>query len=318
MNQLESLKKNTLISIDSADIKFINKYNPQDATTNPSLILQVIYLKKYSNIFFDALLYANKKGGNLNNKLSNASDKILVNIGVEILKKIPGYISTEIDARLSFNTDLSVLKALKLIKMYKEEGIHRERILIKLAATWEGIKAAEILEKKGIKCNLTLLFSFAQAVACAESNVFLISPFVGRIYDWFNKNNLLKNYSENLDPGVVAVKKIFKYYKKYDYKTIIMGASFRNLKQILSLSGCDRLTISPFFLNLLSLSSGYVKRNLFCNNIKKEKNTNKKLSESEFRWKHNKDIMAVEKLSEGILQFGKDQIQLEKILLKNI
>ncbi|WP_343190364.1 transaldolase [Buchnera aphidicola (Mollitrichosiphum nigrofasciatum)] len=316
MNMLKSLQKITSISIDTGDINIIKKYNAQDATTNPSLILNAVNSPYYKSLVLNAISYAKKKGGNDVNKLSNASDKLLINVCMEILKIIPGYVSIEIDARCSFNTELSVIKALKLISMLKENGVNCSRILIKLAATWECIKASEILQKEGIKCNLTLLFSFAQAVACAESNVFLISPFIGRIYDWFCKNKLFNLSSKELDPGVLAVQKIYKYYKKNNYKTIIMGASFRNIQQILNLAGCDKLTISPMLMDELQSKSDIVVRKLSKNYTNNNKSIIKNLSESEFRWIHNNDPMAVEKLSEGIRQFGADQIQLENFLFK--
>ncbi|WII23742.1 transaldolase [Buchnera aphidicola] len=317
MNQLEQLKNYTKVVVDSGDINNIEKYKPHDATTNPSLILKVIKMPEYQYLLKDAINYAHKKGGNKTQKIINATDKIIVSIGIEILNKIPGFISSEVDSRLSFNTEESILKAHKIIEMYEQEyGIPRSKILIKLASTWECIKAAQFLEKDNIKCNLTLLFSFAQARACAESNVFLISPFVGRIYDWYKSKYPEIIYNSSNDPGVKSVKKIYEYYKKYSYNTIIMGASFRNVDQILELSGCDRLTISPELLGFLQCNT----KKIFC----KLKKPNKKyqhpkhrLSESEFRWLHNQDAMAVEKLSEGIRQFSLDQDILEKIVLKN-
>ncbi|MBZ2279055.1 transaldolase, partial [Buchnera aphidicola] len=243
MNQLEQLKQFTIIVADTSDIESIHEYKPEDATTNPALILKAVKLKKNQYFIDQALEYAKKKGGLYENKIINACDKILVDIGVEILKYIPGYISSEVDARLSFSTEKSILKAKKLIRMYEEMGISRKRILIKLAATWECIKALEELKKDNIFCNLTLIFSFAQARACAESGAFLISPFVGRIYDWYLSQGLKPSDLYAEDPGVLSVRQIYHYYKKHSYKTIIMGASFRNTHQIVQLSGCDRLTI---------------------------------------------------------------------------
>ncbi|QCI27075.1 transaldolase [Buchnera aphidicola] len=312
MNQLNELKKITTIVADTGDVNEIKKYEPIDATTNPSLILQTMNISAYHNLIIDAVNYGKKIGNFIKDKITHASDKILVNIGKEILKYIPGKVSSEIDSRLSFNTELCILKAKKIINMYEDLGISRSRILIKLASTWECIQAAKELQKDDIHCNLTLLFSFAQAKACAESNVFLISPFVGRIYDWYYQNKLIKNYNSSTDPGVVSLKKIYKYYKQYGYKTIIMGASFRNIEQILELSGCDYLTISPIFLKQLKNNVGKVIRKLIPETIiKKPKYI---LNESEFRWEHNQDRMAVEKLSEGIRQFSNDQEKLEKIL----
>lgn len=316
MNQLDALKKFTTIVADTSDINSICKYKPEDATTNPSLILQAA--SSFSNrCFIDkAIKYAKKKGGSYQDKIVNASDKILVDFGIEILKHIPGYISSEVDARLSFNRDKCILKAHKLINLYEEQGISRRRVLIKLAATWECIKAAEELKKNNILCNLTLLFSFAQARACAESNVFLISPFVGRIYDWYVSQNLILKSSTEKDPGVISVCKIYDYYKKYDYKTIIMGASFRNVQQILHLAGCDRLTISPILLKELEDNTEKLDRKLIPPVVFLDPPA--QLSEEEFRWDHNQDPMAVEKLSEGIRNFGKDQLCLERILSKQI
>ncbi|AWH90671.1 transaldolase [Buchnera aphidicola (Melanaphis sacchari)] len=316
MNQLEALKKFTTIVADTSDIESICKYKPSDATTNPSLILSAVSSKSYNKFLNRAVSYAKKKGGSRKDKITNASDKILVDIGVEILKNIPGYISSEVDARLSFNKEKCILKAKKIINMYEKKGIPRNRVLIKLASTWECIKAAEELKKENISCNLTLLFSFAQARACAESNVFLISPFVGRIYDWHVSHHSGSKLSFEIDPGVLSVHKIYNYYKKHNYKTIIMGASFRNVEQILALSGCDRLTISPFLLNKLESSSKELTRQLTppSNFVKPPL----PLSEENFRWEHNQDEMAVNKLSEGIRNFGKDQVCLENIFSKLI
>ncbi|CAL4319028.1 Transaldolase A [Buchnera aphidicola (Protaphis terricola)] len=316
MNQLDLLKKFTKIVADTSDIDSIRKYKPEDATTNPSLILQALNLDANQYFINKAIRYAKKKGGLNQDKLINASDKVLVDLGIEILKYIPGYISSEVDARLSFNQEKCILKAKKIINMYEEEGISRKRVLIKLASTWECIKAAEELQKDGIFCNLTLLFSFAQARACAEANVFLISPFVGRIYDWYKSQNLISNLSFDKDPGVISVYKIYEFYKKHNYKTIIMGASFRNIQQILSLSGCDRLTISPILLKKLALNNEIFDRKLIPPN--KFKVPPIPLTEDEFRWEHNQDEMAVHKLSEGIRNFGKDQILLEKIFSRLI
>ncbi|AYN24417.1 transaldolase [Buchnera aphidicola] len=310
MNQLNALKKFTTIVADTSDIESICKYKPEDATTNPSLILKAVSSSFNKKFIDQAIEYARKKGGSQNCKIVNASDKILVDLGVEILKHIPGYISSEVDARLSFNKEKCILKANKIINMYEEKGISRNRVLIKLAATWECIKAAEELKKNNISCNLTLLFSFAQARACAESNVFLISPFVGRIYDWYVSQNLISKYSSDQDPGVLSVRKIYDFYKKYSYKTIIMGASFRNIEQILSLAGCDRLTVSPALLKELESSNKKLNRKLFPPTS--YLNPPIPLTEEEFRWEHNQDEMAVQKLSEGIRNFGKDQLFLEK------
>ncbi|AEH39650.1 transaldolase A [Buchnera aphidicola (Cinara tujafilina)] len=319
MNQLEVLKKFTTIVVDSADIHLVHKYKPSDATTNPSIILNNVLSNKYNNIIEKSILYSKKLGGSLEKKVINALDMISVRFGCEILKFIPGYISTEIDAELSFNTDLCIQKSIKIIKLYNILGVDKSRILIKLAATWEGIQAAKYLRKIGILCNLTLLFSFAQAQACADAKVFLISPFVGRIYDWYSKNqNNNDPYIASKDPGVIAIKNIFYHYKKFGYKTIIMGASFRKIEQIIELAGCDKLTISPILLDQLKKCTIQINRKLnyqLNNNVITKPNA---LSESEFRWLHNKNLMAVEKLAEGINQFYLDKKISNFFIKKNI
>ncbi|MBK4772593.1 MAG: transaldolase [Pantoea sp. Morm] len=312
MNQLDALKQFTTVVADSGDIESIRHYHPEDATTNPSLILKAAGLDAYKHLIDDAIEYAKKQGGSKETQIINASDKVAINLGMEILKSVPGRVSTEVDARLSFDRGMCVTKAEKLVRLYEENGIDRSRILIKLASTWEGIKAAEELEKNGINCNLTLLFSFAQARACAEAGVFLISPFVGRIYDWYNTRKPLDPYVVDEDPGVKSVRRIYDYYKKHRYNTVIMGASFRKVEQIVALAGCDRLTISPNLLEELANSEAPVERKL-------EPSTEgfhqpAPLSEAEFRWEHNQDAMAVEKLSEGIRQFAVDQQKLEDVL----
>lgn len=312
MNQLEGLKQFTTVVVDSGDIESIRHYTPQDATTNPSLILKAASLTAYQQLFQDALSYARKKGGTHETQIINASDKLAVNIGVEILKSVPGRVSTEVDARLSFDRGMYVAKARKLVTLYQEQGIDKSRILIKLASTWEGIKAAEELEKEGINCNLTLLFSFAQARACAEAGVYLISPFVGRIYDWYNQRKPLEPYVVDEDPGVVSVRKIYDYYKQHRYQTVVMGASFRKVEQILALAGCDRLTISPDLLEELYKGDERIERKLSPSTESFHQPA--PLSESEFRWEHNQDAMAVDKLAEGIRQFAVDQHSLEDIL----
>ncbi|EIB97999.1 MULTISPECIES: transaldolase [Pantoea] len=312
MNQLEALKQFTTVVADSGDIESIRHYHPEDATTNPSLILKASGLEGYKHLMDDAIEYAKKQGGSKETQIINASDKVAINLGMEILKSIPGRVSTEVDARLSFDRGMCVTKAEKLIRMYEEQGIDRSRVLIKLASTWEGIRAAEELEKNGIHCNLTLLFSFAQARACAEAGVFLISPFVGRIYDWYNSRKPMEPYVADEDPGVKSVRRIYDYYKKHRYSTIIMGASFRKVEQIVALAGCDRLTLSPNLLEELQNSDAPLERKL-------EPSTEgfhqpSPLSEAEFRWEHNQDPMAVEKLSDGIRQFAVDQQKLEDVL----
>lgn len=314
MNQLDALKKITIVVVDSGDIESIKKYNAHDATTNPSLILNSVYSKKYEYIIDDSILYAKKKGGSFQNKIINASDMISVRFGCEILKHIPGYISTEVDARISFDKHACIAKAKKIIELYQENNIDSSRVLIKLASTWEGIQAAKHLKKNNIASNLTLLFSFAQAKACADADVFLISPFVGRISDWYKNNNPTQKYSVVNDPGVIAVKNIYQYYKQYGYNTIIMAASFRTIEQVIALSGCDRITISPVLLSLLKNNKNSINRQLDIKNIKVITRKPDILTESEFRFLHNNDKMAVEKLSEGIRQFSYDQQLLEKFI----
>lgn len=312
MNQLDALKQFTTVVADSGDIESIRNYHPEDATTNPSLILKASGLQSYQHLIENAVSYAKKQGGNKETQIINASDKIAINLGMEILKSVPGRVSTEVDARLSFDRGMCVTKAEKLVRIYEEQGINRSRILIKLASTWEGIRAAEELEKNGIHCNLTLLFSFAQARACAEAGVFLISPFVGRIYDWYNSRKPLEPYHAEDDPGVKSVCTIYDYYKKHRYNTIIMGASFRKVEQILALAGCDRLTISPELLKTLQSSDAPVERKLIPSTQGFHQPA--PLSEAEFRWLHNQDAMAVDKLSDGIRQFAADQQKLETML----
>lgn len=312
MNQLDALKKLTTVVADSGDIESIRHFEPQDATTNPSLILKAAGLSQYQGLIKDALDYARKQGGNKEAQVINASDRLAVNIGLEILKSVPGRISTEVDARMSFDSKLCVEKARKLIGMYKEKGVDKSRILIKLASTWEGIKAAEQLEKEGINCNLTLLFSFAQARACAEADVYLISPFVGRIYDWYKAREPDAEYNVEKDPGVKSVRDIYEYYKSHGYQTVIMGASFRKVEQILALAGCDRLTISPNLLEELKASNQPVERKL--QPSAKGLHKPAPLTEAAFRWEHNQDPMAVEKLAEGIRAFAVDQQKLEDML----
>ncbi|RPH30159.1 transaldolase [Buttiauxella warmboldiae] len=314
MNQLEQLKQFTTVVADSGDIEAIAHFKPQDATTNPSLILKAAALPQYQPLIDDALQYALRQGGSQEACLSNAGDKLAVNIGVELLKKVPGRVSTEVDARLSFDRGLCVAKARKLIRLYQQQGIDKSRILIKLAATWQGIKAAEVLEKEGINCNLTLLFSFAQARACAEAGVFLISPFVGRIDDWYQAHNPQRNEDVDSDPGVASVRKIYFYYKTHRYPTVIMGASFRRVEQVLALAGCDRLTISPPLLKELSEQQGTVVRRLEPGNS--VENRPQPLTESEFYWQHHQDPMAVDKLAEGIRLFARDQEKLEAMLVE--
>lgn len=325
-NALNCIKKHTKIVADTGDFMAIEKFHPQDATTNPSLLLSASQLPVYQHLLEDAITFASKKPNN--EQLSWAMDKLMVNFGMEILKIIPGRVSTEVDARLSFDTTGTIEKARRIINIYKEHGISKERILIKIASTWEGIQAAKILEEQdGIHCNLTLLFSFPQAVACAEAHVTLISPFVGRILDWYKKNNSndAKMYDEHpeKDPGVLSVKQIYQYYKKFDYSTIVMGASFRNTGEIIQLAGCDYLTISPVLLAELEAiqvsDDSSIQPKLTIKESKMISNLDRiHLDEKTFRWELNQDAMATEKLAEGIRKFSEDTIKLESILCQKL
>ena len=310
--QLDSLRQMTVVVADTGDIDAIKKYQPQDATTNPSLILSASALPQYAPLIDEAVAYAKAQSNDKAQQLIDAEDKLAVNIGLEILKIVPGRISTEVDARLSYNTQATVEKARKLIALYNAAGISNDRILIKIASTWQGIRAAEILEKEGINCNLTLLFSEAQARACAEAGVYLISPFVGRILDWYKANSDKKEYAPAEDPGVISVTKIYNYYKEYGYNTVVMGASFRNVGEITELAGCDRLTIAPALLKELQENSTALIRKLEYKGEVKAKP--QPLTEAEFYWQHNSDAMAVEKLADGIRKFAVDQEKLETML----
>ncbi|MDU2245123.1 transaldolase [Haemophilus sp. 27098_8_127] len=310
--QLDSLRSMTVVVADTGDIDAIKKYQPQDATTNPSLILSASALPQYAPLIDEAIAYAKAQSADKAQQLIDAEDKLAVNIGLEILKIVPGRISTEVDARLSYDTQATVEKARKLIALYNAAGISNDRILIKIASTWQGIRAAEILEKEGINCNLTLLFSEAQARACAEAGVYLISPFVGRILDWYKANTDKKEYAPAEDPGVISVTKIYNYYKEYGYKTVVMGASFRNVGEIIELAGCDRLTIAPALLKELQENTTPLVRKLEYKGEVKAKP--QPLTEAEFYWQHNSDAMAVEKLADGIRKFAVDQEKLEAML----
>lgn len=311
-NQLASLRDMTTVVADTGDIEAIRKYQPVDATTNPSLLLKAAQMTQYKSLVDEAVAWAKRQSDDKAQQLIDAGDKLAVNFGREIVDIVPGRISTEVDARLSFDTESSIAKAKKLIDLYEQAGIGKDRVLIKLASTWEGIRAAEELEKAGINCNLTLLFSFAQARACAEAGVFLISPFVGRILDWYKKAEGKDGYPAAEDPGVVSVTKIYNYYKAHGYKTVVMGASFRNKEEILELAGCDRLTISPQLLEELSQSDVEVPVKLVDKGATKSPGA--LMTESEFRWEHNQDAMATEKLAEGIRNFAIDQDKLEAML----
>ena len=310
-NKLEQLRKLTTVVADTGDIEAISKYTPEDATTNPSLILKAAQIAEYAPLIDASIEYAKAQSDDKAQQIQVTCDMLNVNIGKEILNVVPGRISTEVDARLSYDMEGSVAKARQLIKMYNDAGITNDRILIKLASTWEGIRAAEILEKEGINCNLTLLFSFAQARACAEAGVFLISPFVGRIMDWY-KAKEGRDFEASEDPGVISVSDIYNYYKEHGYKTVVMGASFRNIGEILELAGCDRLTIAPQLLADLEAAEGEVIEKLIDSNGTKERPA--AMTHAEYLWDHNQDPMAVEKLAEGICNFAVDQGKLEDMI----
>jgi transaldolase len=294
--QLESLRKQSVVVADSGDIEAVARWKPQDATTNPSLLL------------------ASAEDPRFRHLVDRDVDRVFVNFGCEILRHIPGRVSTEVDARLSFDTAKSIEKAERFISLYERAGVKRDRVLIKLASTWEGIRAAERLEREGIHCNMTLLFSFAQAVACADAGVTLISPFVGRIYDWHRQQRKVEDIEISEDPGVASVTRIYNYYKKHDYKTQVMGASFRKTGQILALAGCDLLTIAPELLEKLSKAQGEVPRRLSAENARAQPIERLRLDEKTFRWMHNEDAMATDKLAEGIRRFDADARKLEKLL----
>lgn len=312
---LEQLKVMTTIVADTGDVEAIKSVKPVDATTNPSLLLKASTLPQYAPLIDDAIAYAKAQGGSKEQQIENAADKLAVLIGLEIQKHIPGRISTEVDARLSFDIDAMVAKGRKIIQLYKDAGVDKSRVLIKLASTWEGIKAGEILEKEGIQCNLTLLFGFGQARACAEAGVFLISPFVGRILDWY-KAKTGETYTSETDPGVQSVRKIYAYYKEHGYKTVVMGASFRNIGEITALAGCDRLTVAPNLLQELDATQGDLPRVLNESGATAQRPA--LLTEKEFRFQLNEDAMATEKLAEGIRGFVVDQIKLEKALAEKL
>ncbi len=302
-SKLEQLKQFTTVVADTGDIDAITRLKPVDATTNPSLLLKAASMPGYAELLNDAV--RDVKGD-----IGLACDRFAVSVGSGILKAIPGRISTEVDARLSFDEPKLLAKAHQLIDLYDKAGVGRDRVLIKLASTWEGIRAAEKLEKEGVQTNLTLLFSFAQAAACADAGVFLISPFVGRIYDWYKKSTG-QEYTGAEDPGVQSVTRIYNYYKANGYNTVVMGASFRNISQIEELAGCDRLTISPELLQKLSDDTGTLSQKLKPGNAGEPKHP---LTEAQFRWESNEDAMATEKLAEGIRQFARDQEKLEALL----
>jgi transaldolase len=318
MTLLESLKKYTTVVADTGDIDAIRQHRPQDAATNPSLLYKAAQMPAYRHLVDEAAEQASKLGGSHEDMAAEFIDQMFVFFGSEILKVVPGRVSTEVAASLSFDTPGTVAKARKLISLYEKKGVKRERILIKIASTWEGIQAANMLEQKGIHCNLTLLFSFAQAIACAEAQVTLISPFVGRIYDWYKKEGGGKEIPPDQDPGVASVTRIYNYYKKYGYKTKVMGASFRNLNQIERLAGCDLLTISPELLEQLEQTEGVLERKLDPATAQASKDEQLHLTEVGFRWMHNEDAMATEKLAEGIRKFNSDAQKLEEYALSQV
>jgi transaldolase len=315
MNLLESLKKLSIIVADTGDIDSIARVKPQDATTNPSLLLQAAQNPAYRPLVDDALAFGMKARGDRAAKAEALMEKLSVNFGREILKHVEGRVSTEVDAGLSFDIEGTLAKARRLIELYQQAGMPRERVLIKVASTWEGIKAAEKLEREGIHCNLTLLFSFAQAVACADAGVTLISPFVGRIYDWYRKERKVEDIAPGDDPGVQSVTRIYHYYKKFGYKTQVMGASFRKVEQIVWLAGCDLLTIAPDLLDKMAKTEGEVTRRLTVEAAKASGLEKIALDEKTFRWLHNEDAMATEKLADGIRRFHADARKLEDYVL---
>lgn len=310
MNSFEKMSALSTIVVDSGDIEYVLKYQPEDATTNPSLIYKAASLPAYASLIPEAVKAC--QAANIPQKalLSTICDHLSVLVGKQIAAHIPGVISTEVDARLSYDTNACVKKARELIALYGSYGVSKDKVLIKLASTWEGIRAAEVLEKEGIRCNLTLLFSFAQARACADAGVTLISPFVGRITDWYKARQ--PEALEHSDPGVESVRNIYRFYKQHGYRTIVMGASFRTPEQVLALAGCDKLTVSPAVLQQLVESDLPVKRALEFSESVNEKP--EKITESAFRWEHNSDPMAAEKLAEGIRLFAADQQKLEEMI----
>lgn len=313
-NKLDQLKKMTTIVCDTGDINSIKKYNPTDATTNPSLIFAAAQETQYEHLIDDAIEYGLQKSPHEKHTMRFIMDKLFVNFGIEILKIVPGRVSTEVEARLSFDVKGSIQKATTLINLYENAGIHRNRILIKLASTWEGIVAARTLEQEGIHCNMTLMFDLAQAIACAEAKVTLISPFVGRILDWYKTHEKKENYLPEEDPGVISVHQIYNYFKKYDYQTQVMGASFRNALEILELAGCDLLTISPALLEELQNQEGPITQKLSPQKAKGMPLNKIEVDERIFRWHLNENAMATEKLAEGIRKFAADQRKLEKFI----
>jgi transaldolase len=314
MSLLDQLKEVTKVVADTGDFESMKAYKPVDATTNPSLIYAAVKDPKYKEVVDNAIQYAIAEGNTEEEKVSICLDKLAVNFGLEILKIVPGRVSTEVDARLSFDKEGTIAKAKELIAMYKEAGVDPSRILIKIASTWEGIQAAAELEKEGIHCNLTLLFSLAQAIACAEGNIQLISPFVGRIMDWYKKDRGVDSIAPEEDPGVESVTNIYNYYKKFGYNTEVMGASFRNVGEIIELAGNDLLTIAPKLLEELSQMEGTLETKLSPEKGMASDLEKISMDENTFRWMMNEDAMATEKLAEGIRNFSKDLVSLEDVV----
>ena len=314
MNKLEQLRKITTVVADTGDIESIQQYTPTDATTNPSLLFKAAQMPQYQHLVQEAVSYGRQYGKSSQQQTELTLDKIAVNFGKEILKIIPGRVSTEVDARLSFDTEATIKRAHQIIDMYQDEDVPSVRILIKIASTWEGIRAAEQLEKQGIHCNLTLMFGLAQAIASADAGATLISPFVGRILDWYKKSEGVSGYAAYDDPGVKSVTYIYNYYKKFGYDTTVMGASFRNADEILELAGCDLLTIAPSLMEELQNATGTLERKLHPEEAKASKIERVNVSESSFRWMLNQDAMATEKLAEGIRGFAADTLKLEQLI----
>ena len=314
VSQLDSLKKFSSVVADTGDIDSIQKFNPDDCTTNPSLIFKAVQSNKYKKLVDEVISNSkSRKFSQTEDQVNYIADQLTIAFGIELTKIVPGYVSTEVDSDLSFNTEATVEKAKQIINSYEQSGVPKNRILIKIAGTWEGIQAVKKLEAEGISCNCTLIFSLTQAIACAEAGAFLISPFVGRILDWF-KSNTQKDYDSSNDPGVESVEKIFNYFKKFNYNTIVMAASFRNKDEIINLAGCDKLTISPTLLEELSQNDGEIKLKLSKENPSSLDIERINVNESSFRWHLNENQMASFKLAEGIRLFNKDLLKLKELI----
>ena len=314
VSQLDSLKKFSSVVADTGDIDSIQKFNPDDCTTNPSLIFKAVQSNKYKKLVDDVISNSkSRKFSQTDDQVNHIADQLTIAFGIELTKIVPGYVSTEVDSDLSFNTEATVEKAKQIINSYEQSGVPKNRILIKIAGTWEGIQAVKKLEAEGISCNCTLIFSLTQAIACAEAGAFLISPFVGRILDWF-KSNTQKDYDSSNDPGVESVEKIFNYFKKFNYNTIVMAASFRNKDEIINLAGCDKLTISPTLLEELSQNDDEIKLKLSKENSSSLDIERINVNESSFRWHLNENQMASFKLAEGIRLFNKDLLKLKELI----